>query len=138
MSWVQMADTPAGLAVNFYDYQDAPPYGTPGTVSDGFGLEDNFIFTNVASGLARSVPHTVKVEMFLVDGPHNDIVRIYVDGTLMHTGTSWDDYFRWTQGPGGPEQTATMVPACSRITTRPSTSPTPRVRSTFYTPPSTR
>jgi hypothetical protein len=44
--------------------------------------------------------------MFLIDGPRNDVVNIYVDGDLQYTGTSWEDYFRWVQGPGGPEQTA--------------------------------
>ncbi len=106
MSWVQMLDTPGGLEVNFYDYQDVPPYGSAGTISDGFGAGDTFVFTTVATGLDRTVPHTIKIEMFLVDGPHNDIVNLYVDGVLEHTGTSWEDYFRWVQGPGGPEMTA--------------------------------
>lgn len=106
MSWVQMRDTPSGLEVNFYDYQDAAPYGSVATPTDGYGPEDDFIFTNLASGLDRTVPHTIRIEVFLVDGPRNDVVRIYVDGVLEHTGTTWEDYFRWVQGPGGPEQTA--------------------------------
>lgn len=89
MSWIQMADTPTGLEVNFYDYQISanPPTG-------------DFVFTNVASGLDRTVPHTIKVTMQFVDGPENDIVEVYVDGNLMHTGTSWEDYFRQNQPPG--------------------------------------
>jgi hypothetical protein len=89
MGWVQMADTPAGLEVNFYDYQisAAPPTG-------------DFVFTTVASGLDRTVPHQIKVAMFFVDGPENDVVNVYVDGVLVHTGTSWEDYFRQNQPPG--------------------------------------
>ena len=84
MSWVQMTDTPTGLSVNFQDYQTAV---------------QNFVLTNVASGLSRAVPHTIRMTMDFVPGPANDVVRIYVDGTLAHTGTSWEDYFReWEPG----------------------------------------
>lgn len=106
MSWVQMTDTPTGLQVNFNDYQDAEPYGSAASPSDGGGDEDNFILTTVAGELDRTVPHTIRIEMELIDGPRNDVVRILVDGILRHTGTSWEDYFRWVQGPGLPEPTA--------------------------------
>lgn len=86
MSWIQMADTPTGLAVNFYDYQSALDVGC--TTGDGF------VFTPLTATLDRSTPHTVKVTMEFVDGPANDIVKVYVDGVLSHTGTSWEDYFR--------------------------------------------
>ena len=81
MSWVQLADTPTGLAVNFYDYRDG-----------------DFAFTNVASGLSRSATHTVELTMYFVDGPANDVVEVCVDGTTCHTGTSWEDYFREVEG----------------------------------------
>ncbi len=103
MSWVQMKDTPTGLEVNFYDYQDAIPYGDSITPTNGYGPEDNFIFTNLVSNLDRTVSHNIKITMDLLDGPRNDIVKVYVDGVLKHTGTSWEDYFRFVQGPGGPE-----------------------------------
>ena len=85
MSWIQMADTPSGLEVNFYDYQSA--------VGADCETGDNFIFSNVASGLDRTVPHNIKVAMQFVDGPDNDVVQVYVDGALLHTGTSWEGYF---------------------------------------------
>ncbi len=80
MSWIQMTDTGgAGLEVNFSDYQH------------GIG----FVTTNnVASGLSRTTAHTIKVQMDFVDGIANDVVRVYVDGELVHTGTSWEDYYR--------------------------------------------
>jgi hypothetical protein len=77
MSWIQMMDAPDGLQVNFYDYQG----GT-------------FVFSNVVTGLDRSVPHTLRVTMDFLDGAANDVVNVYVDGVLEHTGTSWEDYFR--------------------------------------------
>lgn len=91
MSWVQMTDTPTGLEVNFYDYQS-------GAVEAGCALGLNFVFTNVASGLDRTVPHTIKIRMDFVDGVANDVVSIWVDGALVHTGTSWEDYFRECEG----------------------------------------
>lgn len=85
MSWVQMTDTPGGLEINFNDYQKAPG-------------PDDFVQTQVASGLDRSKIHTIKIVMIFVDGPANDIVKVYVDGSLEHTGTSWEDYFRDQEG----------------------------------------
>lgn len=83
MSWIQMTDTPAGLEVNFYDYQQA--------VGD-------FVFTNVIGALSRTVPHTIKVVMEFIEGPANDVVKVFVDGAQLHTGTSWEDYFRDQEG----------------------------------------
>ena len=36
--------------------------------------------------------------MDFVDGPQNDVVLVFVDGSLAHTGTSWEDYFRDCEG----------------------------------------
>ena len=83
MSWVQMQDTPSGLQLNFEDYQHS--------VSD-------FVLTPIATGLDRAVPHTVKMTMDFIDGASNDIVKVYLDGLLIHTGTSWEDYFRDVAG----------------------------------------
>ena len=63
-----MTDTPTGLAVNFSDYQDGA-----------------FVQTTVASGLDRSLTHTIKLTMFFVDGAANDIVKVYVDGSFYIT-----------------------------------------------------
>ena len=83
MSWVQMTDAAGGLAVNFFDVQ-----GLDGTSA-------NFVSSPVASNLDRTVPHTIKITIDLLEGPSNDIVKVYVDGVLKHTGTSWEDYFRF-------------------------------------------
>lgn len=101
MSFIRMRDQADGLAVEFVDYQDAPPYGSLANPSVGCGDEDNFVLTTVASGLSRTVPHTIKLTMDFVDGPRNDVVKVYVDGMLAHTGTSWEDYFRWCAESGG-------------------------------------
>jgi hypothetical protein len=110
MSYIRLEDEFSGLRVFFDDYQDKAPYGADGTsvaALRGCGPEDDFVETMVASGLDRRKAHTVKLTMDFVDGPRNDVVKVYVDGTLRHTGTSWEDYFRWcTESGGGTGTTA--------------------------------
>src|SRR5437867_7445805 len=104
MSYIRLEDDFSGLRVFFDDYQDRPPhgsYGSPLTAAPGCGVDDDFVETMVASGLDRSKPHTVKLAIDFIDGPHNDVVKVYVDGTLRHTGTTWEDYFRWCTESGG-------------------------------------
>mgnify|MGYP003619289166 CR=1 FL=1 len=36
--------------------------------------------------------------MDFIDGPANDVVRVYVDNAMVHAGTSWEDYFRDCEG----------------------------------------
>jgi hypothetical protein len=33
--------------------------------------------------------------MDVIDGPSNDVVKVYIDGALVHTGTSWENYYRY-------------------------------------------
>jgi hypothetical protein len=89
MSFVRLRDTPTGLAVDFVDVQ-----GVSGT-RPACGIANFEEATAVASGLNRAAPHTIKITMDLLEGPSNDIVKVYVDGSLRHTGTSWEDYFRY-------------------------------------------
>jgi hypothetical protein len=84
MSYIRMEDHLDGMYVYFVDYQR----GTAG-VCDG-----DFAETTVASGLNRALAHTVRLTIDFVDGPTNDVVKVYVDGSPRHTGTSWEDYFR--------------------------------------------
>jgi hypothetical protein len=78
MSYVRLEDLEGGLAVSFDDYN------ADGTYND----------TLVASGLNRSVPHKVRLVTTFKPGPANDVVEVYVDGTLVRTGTSWESYYR--------------------------------------------
>jgi len=88
MSFIRMEDRADGMYVIFADYQR----GTAGLCDGAFPL------TTVASGLSRAVAHTVKLTIDFVDGPTNDVVQVYVDGSLRHTGTSWEDFFRDCEG----------------------------------------
>jgi len=53
----------------------------------------NFVETEIAT-ISRT-PHNIKFAMDFVDGPSNDVVKIYIDGTLIQTGTSWENYYRF-------------------------------------------
>ena len=90
MSWVRMEDHADGLAVLFNDYQRN---GNTACESPA-----DFVQTEIASGLDRGTAHHVEVVMDFVAGAANDVVKVYVDGSLAHTGTSWEDYFRDCEG----------------------------------------
>ena len=97
MSYLRFEDLADGIHVFFDDYQDAVPFGTSVGDAAGCGAEDDFIETDIAT-LDRTVSHTVKFVMSFVDGTRNDLVKIYLDGVLEATGTSWEDYFRYCEG----------------------------------------
>lgn len=97
MSWVGFEDLPDGIHVEFYEYKDLAPFGGAEGDMNGCDTNDDFFFTDVAT-IDRSTPHTIKVVVSFVDGPRNDVVKVYVDGVLKKTGTSWEDYFRYCEG----------------------------------------
>src|SRR5258708_163805 len=82
MSYLRFEDGLTGINVFFDDVQ--------GTANPA-----NFVETQVATGLSRTVPHKIKLTMDVIDGPSNDVVKVYIDGGLVHTGTSWENYYRY-------------------------------------------
>jgi hypothetical protein len=104
MTYIRLEDSPSGLNVFFDDYEDVAPYGAYGnaaTALNGCDDGDDFQEYQVASNLPRNVPHTIKLTVDFVDGPRNDIVKVYVDGALVKQGTTWEDYYRWCTESGG-------------------------------------
>lgn len=81
MSYLSLTDTPAGVVVTFYDVQ-------------GTGSPANFVPTTLAT-LNHGEVYNLKFVIDFVDGPSNDIVKIYIDGALVHTGTTWENYYRY-------------------------------------------
>lgn len=59
----------------------------------GTSSSANFVETDIAT-ISRS-SHTIKFSMDFVDGASNDVVKIYIDGSLIKTGTSWENYYRY-------------------------------------------
>jgi len=103
MSYIRLEDHPWGIEVHFSDYRDNSPYGaygTPASAQQGCGDEDEFTDIKVAT-VSRNEAHSVKLQLGFIDGPRNDIVRVYVDDKLRYTGTTWEDYYRWCTESGG-------------------------------------
>jgi hypothetical protein len=96
MSYLRFEDQADGIHVFFDDYTDVAPFGSAGNEADGCddGAGDTFNETDIAT-LNRSVPHQIHIGMDFVNGPHNDVVTIDIDGSTVGTGTSWEDYYRW-------------------------------------------
>ncbi|HEV7449458.1 MAG TPA: Ig-like domain-containing protein, partial [Candidatus Paceibacterota bacterium] len=92
MSYLRFEDDTDGIHVYFDDVQGQ---------NVGYQAAD-FEEADIAT-LNRTQPHTIKFDMTFVDGPSNDIVKIYIDGNLVHTGTSWENYYRFdTESQGYP------------------------------------
>jgi hypothetical protein len=80
MSYLRFEDQADGIHVFFDDVQ-------------GTSNPANFVETEVAT-ITRA-PHAIKLSIDFVDGPSNDVVKIYIDGALKHTGTTWENYYRF-------------------------------------------
>ena len=96
MSYLRFEDQSDGIHVFFDDVTDVGPLGTVAIFND-----------NDVGTISRS-PHTIKLTMDTVDGPGNDVVKVYIDGSLVHTGTSWEDYYRYDPEAAG-EQSPRIV-----------------------------
>jgi hypothetical protein len=101
MSFLRFEDHVDGVHVFFADVVNRGPVGT---VSD-------FRTVDIAT-ISRDRSHLIQFSMELKDGAANDTVKIYIDGKLVKTGTSWEDYYRYD-----PEQTpqGNKVPTVDKL-----------------------
>lgn len=92
MSYLRFEDQLDGVHVFFVDVTD------PGNVVDG----DTFNETDIAT-IDREHSHLIKFSIDFKNGPAQDTVKIYIDGVLKITGTTWEDYYRYDteQAPQG-------------------------------------
>ncbi len=100
MSWLQIADNgTSGFNLRVYD-----------TVGNGLFPAT---YTTIASNLSYSDLHRLETTIDFVDGVttgsdgkiySNDILKIYLNGTLIHTGSTWESYYRLNEliTPGTP------------------------------------
>ena len=82
MSYLRFADATSGIDVYFDDVQ-------------GTSTPANFVEAAIASGLSRTTAHRIELTLDTLDGPSNDVVKVWIDGVLVHTGTSWENYYRY-------------------------------------------
>lgn len=118
MSYVGFDDQADGIHVIFYDATDPGPLGTVASFNP----------TDVAT-IDRTSKHSIKFSIDLVPGPANDVVKLYVDGTLEITGTTWEDYYRYD-----PEQigNGNTVPSISKLLFRVGGAPAPTTLGNGY------
>lgn len=77
--FIDIEDNGAGLDIVTYDVDP----------SDG-----SFIGPiTIASGLSYTDYSTVGIEVIFRDGPDNDEVNYFVNGDLVHTGPSWEEFY---------------------------------------------
>jgi len=77
-------DSGGGLGITFFDTNAAGGFVGP---------------VQVATGLDASKVHHVAMQISFVDGVNgdgsgNDVVNIFVNGVLAHTGTTWETFYR--------------------------------------------
>lgn len=94
-SYISITDTGSGFDLVFYDARDNDMGTNRNTVANA---------TTVAAGLSYTDWHNVRLDITFVDGllddngvyNGNDIVKVYVNDDLVHTGTTWESYFHTT------------------------------------------
>ena len=101
MSYVGLDDQADGIHVIFYDVTNPGPLGTV----------SSFNPSDIAT-IDRTTAHTIKFVIDFVAGPGNDVVKVYVDGVLKKTGTSWEDYYRYDPEQNG---NGNLVPTTSKL-----------------------
>jgi hypothetical protein len=107
MSYLRFDDEADGVHVVFADATNAGPIGTPTTFNNDVPI----------ATLDRARSHAIRFEIAFVDGPGtagagNDVVKIFVDGALKHTGTTWENYYRYDTEQAG---NSNAIPAISKL-----------------------
>ena len=87
MSWVDLDDTPEGIAVN---------------LSDASGPDGAFQ-THPARVLSHGEPHTIRFWIKVNPGENDDFLRLFIDGEdLGECFTTWEEYYRNLAAPTEP------------------------------------
>jgi hypothetical protein len=90
MSYLRFEDQADGVHVFFDDVTDPGPLGTVATFNEH----------DIAT-LDRTQAHTIRFSIDFVPGPGNDVVKIYIDGALKATGTTWENYYLYDPEQAG-------------------------------------
>lgn len=91
MTWVQLQDNGAtGIDLNFYQTN----------ATGGFPTSS----TSIATDLSYADLHSVEMAVYFQNGFYNDVVNVFLNGTLIHTGKTWESYYQFNEpiAPGQP------------------------------------
>jgi hypothetical protein len=73
-------------------FDDVP---SPTTTLDPGDGKNHVAFTDDdIAQLDRTVPHLIELSIDFKDGENNDVVKVSIDGNLVKTGTTWENYYR--------------------------------------------
>jgi hypothetical protein len=111
MSYLRFEDQADGVHVFFDDVTDAGPLGTGA----------NFNETDIAT-MKRGVAHLILMNVEFKPGPHNDRVKVWIDGRLEASGTTWEDYYRYDPEQAG---NGNQVPTVDKVLFREGGAPAP-------------
>jgi hypothetical protein len=78
-SFIALRDSGSGIAIDTFDVDRNGGFIGPITI---------------ASGLSYTRWHTVKMQAHFKNGSNNDTVEYRVNGKLVHTGQSWEQFYR--------------------------------------------
>ena len=87
------ADSGQGGRHGFIDIEDN---GVDGLNIVTFDVDSGGNFVGpltIATGLSYDVFHSFSMEILFEDGADNDVVNYFVDGSLVHTGQSWEQFY---------------------------------------------
>jgi len=106
-SFISIEDNGSGIDIDFFDTDGNHAVTNP---------NGGFQFTPIATGLSYTEVYNLVFDITFVDGNvtdldgtvhGNDILKIYLNGSLIHTGTTWESYWQTTtEGRIPPTQTA--------------------------------
>ncbi len=124
MSQVRFEDQADGIHVLFSEFKDLAPFGGS-TGDDANGCNaggDGFVASDIAT-LDRTGTHSIKVVITFNNGPRNDVAQVYINGSLIKTGNTWEDYYRYcAEQAGGGNQIPTTDSLLFRTATSAPTS----------------
>ena len=98
MSYLRFEDQLNGVHVFFDDVTNPGPVGHVSDFSD----------VDIAT-LDRATAHTIRFSVDFKQGPSNDVVKIYIDGALKATGTTWENYYRFDPEAAGNGNQVSLV-----------------------------
>ncbi len=101
MSYLRFEDQADGVHVFFDDVTDNGPLRTVATFNE----------KDIAT-LSRATAHSIRFEINFKNGPGNDVVKIFIDGTKTITGTTWENYYRYDPEASG---SGNQVPTTSKL-----------------------
>ncbi len=111
VSYLRFEDQADGVHVFFVDVTNPGPLGAASSFNE----------YDIAT-VSRSAAHSFRFSIDFVTGPGNDVVKIYVDGVLKKTGTTWEDYYRYDAEQTG---NGNQVPEIAKLLFRLGGSPNP-------------